>query len=179
MLSTELLGLDGVMLDEAKAYLRLELDEDDAPLGAIILAAIAHAERYTGLILIRRGVKEVITASSQWRRLGALPVAGVTSVTGIPAEGATFVLPAANYGVDIDNDGECYIRVTMAGSAGRVEIAYLAGLSPDWASLPESLRLGILRLVGHLYTHRDASDDPGPPMAVVALLRPWRRMKLS
>ena len=38
MLSSDALGLDGVMLDEAKAYLRLESDEDDAPLGAIILA---------------------------------------------------------------------------------------------------------------------------------------------
>jgi uncharacterized phiE125 gp8 family phage protein len=179
MLSTDALGLDGVMLDEAKAYLRLESDEDDAPLAAIILAAIGHAENYTGLMLIRRGVKETITATSDWRRLGAFPVTGVTGVTGIPAEGGTFVMPAANYKIDIDNNGDGHIRVTQAGSAGRIEIAYQVGLSPDWASLPESMRLGILRLIGHLYTHRDANDDPGPPTAVVALLRPWRRMKLS
>jgi uncharacterized phiE125 gp8 family phage protein len=179
MLSIELLGLDSVMLDEAKAYLRLETDEDDAPLGAIILAAINHSERFTGLTLIRRGVKEVITASSGWRQLSALPVTSVTSVTGIPAEGATFVLPADSYGIDIDNNGAGHIRITQPGSAGRVEITYQAGLSPDWASLPESLRLGILRLTGHLYAHRDASDDPGPPTAVLALLRPWRRITLS
>lgn len=179
MLSNDLLGLDGGMLDEAKAYLRVETDDDDAPLAAIILAAIGHAECYTGLILIRRGMKETITASSQWRRLGALPVSSVTSVTGIPAEGVPFILPAANYGVNIDTNGAGYIRVTQPGSAGRVDVSYQAGLAADWASLPESLRLGILRLIGHFYAHRDASDDPGPPTAVVALLRPWRRMKLS
>jgi uncharacterized phiE125 gp8 family phage protein len=179
MLSIDPLSLDGFMLDEAKAYLRLENDEDDAPLGAVILAAINHAERFTGLMLIRRGVKETISASSQWRRLGSLPVSAVTTVTGIPVEGASFVLPSLNYALNIDPNGEAYIRVTQPDSAGRIEIAYQAGFSSDWASLPESLRLGILRLIGHLYTHRDASDDPGPPTAVAALLRPWRRMTLS
>ncbi len=179
MLSHDALGLGGNMLAEAKAYLRLETNADDGPLTAIILSAISHAERFTGMTLIRRGVKETITASSDWRRLGAVPVNTITTVTGIPAEGASFVLPAGSYAVDIDNEGDGHIRVTQPGSAGRVEISYQAGLSPDWASLPESLRLGILRLIGHLYTHRDAGDDPGPPTAVVALLTPWRRMKLS
>ncbi len=179
MLSLDPLGLDGVMLDEAKAYLRLETDDDDAPLGAILLAAIGHTEGYTRQILIQRGVKEIITASAQWRGLTASPVRAVTTVTGIPAEGATFVFPTANYKIDIDTNGDGYVRVTQPGSAGRAEISYQAGLAPDWASLPESVRLGILRLTGHLYTHRDAGDDAGPPAAVAALLRPWRRMILS
>jgi uncharacterized phiE125 gp8 family phage protein len=179
MLSIQALSLDGGMLDEAKAYLRLETDEDDAPLGAILLAAIGHAEGYTGQILIQREVSETITASADWRRLSAMPVTAFTSVTGIPAEGAPFLLPTANYKADIDTAGEGYLRVTEPGGAGRVEVTYLAGLSLDWSGLPESVRLGILRLTGHLYTHRDASDDAGPPAAVAALLRPWRRMRLS
>jgi uncharacterized phiE125 gp8 family phage protein len=179
MLSTQALSLDGVMLDEAKAYLRLETDEDDAPLGAIILAAIGHAEGYTGQILIRRIVTETITASAEWRRLSALPVTAIHNVTGIPAEGAPFSVPLAQYKTEIDSGGEGHIRITQPGSAGRVEISYSAGLSADWANLPESVRLGVLRLVGHLYTHRDAGDDAGPPAAVAALLRPWRRMRLS
>ena len=42
----------------------------------------------------------------------------------------------------------------------------------------EALRLGIIRLVAHLYTHRDRDDVGGVPTAVVALWRPWRRMRL-
>jgi uncharacterized phiE125 gp8 family phage protein len=179
MLSTQALSLDGVMLDEAKAYLRLETDEDDAPLGAIILAAIGHAEGYTRQILIRRGVTETITASAEWRRLSALPVTAIHNVTGIPAEGVPFSVPLAQYKTEIDSSGEGHFRITQPGSAGRVEINYSAGLSADWANLPESVRFGVLRLVGHLYTHRDAGDDAGPPVAVAALLRPWRRMRLS
>lgn len=178
MLSHDALSLDGDMLDEANAYLRLESGEEDAPLGAIILAAISHAERFTAQMLLRRGVREVRSVSSFWQRLTATPVIAFTSVTGIPAEGATFSVPATGYSTDIDSAGDGHFRVTQAGSAGRVEVAYQAGLANSWAELPEALRLGILRLVGHLYANRDAADDGGPPEAVAALLRPWRRVRL-
>jgi uncharacterized phiE125 gp8 family phage protein len=178
MLSHNALSLDGDMLDEAKAYLRLESGEEDAPLGAIILAAINYAERFTAQVLIRRGVCEIRGVSSLWQRLAAAPVVSFTSVTGIPAEGATFVVPVTGYSTEIDSHSEGHFRVTQPGSAGRVEIVYQAGLADNWAELPEALRLGILRLVGHLYAHRDAGDDGGPPEAVAALLRPWRRVRL-
>jgi uncharacterized phiE125 gp8 family phage protein len=179
MLSHEALSLGSDMLDEAKAYLRLETDDEDAPLGAILLAAIGHAEAFTQVTLIRRGVTEIRPASPEWQRLSATPVASVTAIAGIPADGARFVLPPANYSVDIDNNGDGYVRVMQQGAAGRVEIAYQAGIAFSWAQLPEALRMGILRLTGHLHLHRDAADDPGPPAAVAALLRPWRRMRLS
>ncbi len=179
MLSINPLTLGSDMLDEAKAYLRLEHDDEDAPLGAIILAAIGHAEGFTGLTLIRRAVRQILSASPQWQRLSATPVSAVSSVTGIPAEGATFVLANTAYHIDTDNNGDGHIRVTVPGAAGRVEILYQSGLAADWSTLPEGLRLGILRLVGHLYANRDGRDDNGPPAAVAALLRPWRRMRLS
>ena len=179
MLSLTVLSLDGFMLDEAKAYLRLENADEDAPLGAIILAAIAHAEAFTRQVLIRRDGRQTITASGAWTRLAATPIFAIGAVTGLPADGASFVLPLENYAADIDNDGDGYVRVTQPGAAGRVEIAFTAGIAASWAELPEALRLGILRLVGHLHLHRDAGDDAGPPAAVAALLRPWRRMTLS
>ncbi len=179
MLSRDSLSLDGAVLDEAKAYLRLETGEEDAPLGAIILAAIGQAESFTAQMLIRRGVREIRGVSSHWQRLTASPVVAFTSLTGIPAEGATFMVPVTGYSTEIDSHDEGHFRVTQPGSAGRVEVVYQAGLAASWADLPEALRLGILRLIAHLYTHRDAGDDNGPPEAVAALLRPWRRMKLS
>ena len=69
MLSRDPLGLDGVMLDEAKAYLRLESDDEDASLGAVILAAIGHGESFTGQMLIRREVRQMFSAGSGWRTL--------------------------------------------------------------------------------------------------------------
>lgn len=179
MLSLEALSLDSIMLDEAKAYLRLENDEEDAPLGAIILAAIAHAEAFTRQILIRRGASETIGISREWTRLSATPVYQINGANGLPANGAPFALADTHFDIDIDNNGDGHIRILQAGSAGRVEVQYHAGISESWAGLPEAMRLGILRLIGHLHLHRDNGDDAGPPAAVAALLRPWRRMRLS
>lgn len=179
MLMRDALGLDSAMLDEVKAYLRLENDEEDAPLGAIIIAAIAHGEGYLNQMLITRTVRQTLPVSDRWQKLGASPVASVTAVLGLPAEGAAFPLLTGAYAVDIDSSGDGWVRTLQPGSAGRIEVTYHAGLAAQWSGLPEAIRLGLLRLVGHFYAHRDAAGDAGPPAAVAALLRPWRRMRLS
>jgi uncharacterized phiE125 gp8 family phage protein len=108
-----------------------------------------------------------------------MPVQSIAGVTGIPAEGASFELAASAWEAKISSRGEAYFRVLQPGIAGRAEISLIAGLSADWVSLPESLRLGLLRLTGHFYNNRDASNDVGPPAAALALLLPFRRMQLA
>lgn len=179
MLSLDPLGLDSAMLDEARAYLRVEAAEDDASLSAALLAAIGHAENFTRAVLVRRTAREIISASSGWQILQIAPVQSVISVIGIPTEGAIFAYAAGAWEAKIGSRGEAYLRVTQPGSAGRAEIACDAGLAADWAALPEALRLGLLRLTAHFYAHRDAPDVGGPPAAALALLLPWRRLRLS
>jgi uncharacterized phiE125 gp8 family phage protein len=177
MLSIDPLGLDGAMLDEAKAYLRLENEEEDAPFGAILLAAVAQAENYLGQLLLRRAVREILPASASWQRLHGSPFVSTSGATGIPAEGASFVL--SQFSIDIDARGDGWIRVKTPGAAGRVELAYQAGLAGSWATLPEAIRLGVLRYAAHLHAHRDDPADAGMPEAAAALLRPWRRVRLA
>ncbi len=45
--------------------------------------------------------------------------------------------------------------------------------------VPAPLRQGVVRLAGHLHAHRDETDAAGPPAAVTALWRPFRRMRLA
>lgn len=170
---------DSAMLDGARAYLRIDPEYDDPALAAILLAAIAHAEAFTGQILIRRTARQILPSAAIWQRLSATPVFAVGNVSGIPADGGAFLMAAAHYTARIDTNGDGYISVQQPGAAGRVEIEYQAGLAQSWSDLPESLRLAILRLTGHLHLHRDDASDAGPPAAVAALLRPWRRMRLS
>ncbi len=179
MLSIDPLSLDGAMLDEAKAYLRLENEEEDAPLAAILLAALAQAERYLGLILIRRDAREILPASSAWQRLQGSPFVVASGATGIPAEGASFALASGAFAIDVDGRGDGWLRVNQPGAAGRVELAYQAGMAGSWAALPEAIRLGVLRLAAHYHAHRDDPGDGGMPDAVAALLRPWRRVRLA
>ncbi len=179
MLSLDPLGLDSIMLDEARAYLRVENGEDDPSLSSALLAAIGHAENFTRAILIRRSAREIISASTGWQILQAAPVQAVSGVIGIPAEGASFALVSDAWEAKIGSRGEAYVRILQPGSAGRAEIVCVAGLAADWASLPEALRLGLLRLTAHFHAHRDAPDAGAPPAAALALLLPWRRMRLS
>jgi uncharacterized phiE125 gp8 family phage protein len=51
-------------------------------------------------------------------------------------------------------------------------------MATDPNGLPEALRHGIVRLAAHLYSHRDEAEQAGPPAAVTALWRPWRRLRL-
>jgi uncharacterized phiE125 gp8 family phage protein len=179
MLSLDPLGLDSVMLDEARAYLRVDAAEEDPSLASSALAAIAHAEHFTQQTLIQRTAREILGAGSGWQMLQALPVRSVTAVAGIPAEGAVFALAPTAWEAKVGSRGEAYVRILQPGAAGRVEVSADVGLAADWASLPESLRLGILRLAAHFYAHRDAADGAGPPAAALAVLLPWRRMRLS
>jgi uncharacterized phiE125 gp8 family phage protein len=112
--------------------------------------------------------------------LQARPVQAVTGVEGIPPEGARFALAAEDYAIDLDADGGAHIRIVNRGAAGRVAVRFIAGLAPDWASLPDGLRHGAIRLAADAYRRRDG-DGPGaqPPTAVAVLWRPWRRMRLE
>jgi uncharacterized phiE125 gp8 family phage protein len=177
MLSLDPLSLDGAMLDEARAYLRIEHEEEDASLAAILLSAMAQAEQYLGQILLRRTVREILPASTCWQRLHGAPFVSANSATAIPAEGASFTVTSFSTSVDARGDG--WFRVNQAGIAGRVELTYSAGLATGWAALPEAIRLGVLRLTAHLHAYRDDPADTGFPEAAKTLLASWRRIRLS
>lgn len=179
MLSLQPLGLDSVMLAEVRAYVRVDADTDDIVLSACVSAAIGYAEQFTRQILIRRGATETVTAGTGWQILSAMPVQSVLNVVGIPAEGAAFALDNSAWEAKFSSRGEAYVRILQPGIAGRAELSLAAGLAPDWASLPEPLRLGLLRLAAYFFANRDSADDAGPPAAALALLLPWRRVQIA
>ena len=89
-------------------------------------------------------------------------------------------LAAEDYLVDLDAEGGAHVRLLRQGAAGRIAVRFVAGLAPDWASLPESLRHGIVRLAADAYRERNAGEPAAPPRAAIAALwRPWRRMRLA
>ena len=168
-----------VTVNDAKAYLRIEGSAEDAVLDRLAAAATGLCEGFTGLTLIAREMRETIPATSEWRRLARTPVRAISGVEGLPAEGSAFALPADAYAIDIDANGDGWVRVIRQGAAGRAIVTYEAGVAAGLEGVPEPVRQGIVRLIAHLFTHRDAGDDAGPPAAVAALWRPWRRMRLK
>jgi uncharacterized phiE125 gp8 family phage protein len=166
-------------LAAAKAYLRVVGSDEDAMIERLIGSAAELCERFVGQSLLARSFSETLELSGAWMRLGVGPVQAISAVEGVPADGPAFSLAAESYAIDIDARGDGWVRVTRAGDAVRIRVTYQAGLAAEWALLPEALRQGIVRLVAHFFTHRDAVVDAGPPAAVTALWRPWRRIRLG
>jgi uncharacterized phiE125 gp8 family phage protein len=178
MLKGDPILLPAAASDEAKAYLRIEGEGENALVGRLMTGAAELCERFVRQTLLTRAFDETIGPSSAWRRLGACPVLAISSVESIAEDGAAAPLAADAYAIDIDAEGQGWVRVKDAFGASRIRVRYQAGMAADWAGLPDALRQGMIRLTAHLFTHRDAAEDGGPPAAVTALWRPWRRMRL-
>ena len=176
-------GIDappGGALADAKAYLRIETADEDALLGTLIVVALGLCERFTGLApLIADRTAVLAVAGGAWQRLPQTPVSAIGAVAALDRAGVVTPLGVAACATDIDAAGDGWVRVIDAGAARRVSVAYRAGLAADWAGLPAPLRQGVTRLVAHLHAHRDGEGGAGPPAAVTALWRPFRRMRLS
>jgi len=166
-------------LDELKDWLGINTPGEDTSLTALLRAALETCEAFTGTMPIEADCEEVLAVSSEWQSLEARPVLAITGVDGIPAEGARFALQADAYALEFRPDGSGWVRVLNPGIAGRVAVRFTAGLASDWASLPDGLRHGVVRLAAHHYRQRDNGEKgPVPPAAVAALWRPWRGLRL-
>lgn len=165
--------------EAVKTYARVAQASEDPLIEELAATALLLCEAFCGRIAIARRAIELLPCSAEWRRLGAGPVGAITSVEGMPAEGAAFPLPVEAYAIDIDAEGCGWVRVVSPGAAGRVRVTYHAGLASEWDELPEPLRQGAVRLAIHLFAHRDDPREGAPPAAVAALWRPWRAVHLA
>lgn len=167
-------------LAELKHWLGITTPRDDAALSALLAAALEMCEAFTGVVPLECGCEEILPARSGWQALAARPVQAITLAQGIPADGPRFTLPAENYAVDLCADGGAKIMVMNPASAGRIAVRFSAGLAASWEGLPPALRQGVIRLAAHQHRMRDGdSEGPVPPAAVVALWRPWKRVRLA
>ncbi|QTD57560.1 head-tail connector protein [Parasphingorhabdus cellanae] len=167
------------LIQEVKDFLRLDHGEDDAAIARFASSAAHLCENFTGQMLIVRSLCDRIPARADWQKLKRRPVQAITSVEAIAPDGNARALPANDYAIDIDGDGVGWVKLRAASNFQRIAVTYNAGLAVDWMTVPTTLRQGVVRLAGYLYSHRDGLDAAPPPSAVTALWRPHRRMRLA
>ena len=175
--TSEPAALAPLALAEAKAFLHVTRDGDDAVLTGHLRSAVGLCEQFIGQSLLVRAHRETLAVARDWQDLGARPVTAITAVSAISADGERFALASDAFAIDITADGAGRVRVLRPGSASRIEVTYAAGLAAHWGELPEPLRQGIIRLAAHVHLARDAGDA-APPAMVSALWRPWRVVRL-
>ncbi len=166
-----------VTMSQAQAYVRIERGEEEGGLAGLIPAASALCESVLNQVVIAREFSAELPASGRWERLAVTPVRSIASVEVLDAAGVGTPLASGSYAVDIDFNGDGWVRVSNAAGT-RVRVSGTVGLAADQNGVPEPIRQGVLRLVAHLFASRDGAGGD-PPAAVTALWRPYRRMRLA
>lgn len=186
-----------VSLAEAKAHCRAtDFTDDDSTLTALIGAATSYLDGWTGILgrcLVEQTWRQDFCSFCSCMPVPLFPVISITSVNYFDSTGAEQTVDPANYSLQA-NDLGAYVRFVDAFSMPglrsddpAVSVTYKAGYAnggtdPNFTStIPDPIKHAILLLVSHWYQNRDAvviGQQPTElPMAVAALIAPYRRMK--
>ena len=166
-------------LDDVAAYLRLSGDDELTLLSGLLGTALIQCEAFCGSVLLRRAGTQDVRITGTWQMLGSTPLRSISRVSGLNAAGEPTLIAASGYAIDIDECGGGWLRIHDGGGAIRARVSFEAGIAEQWGDIASPLRQGMLRLVAHLHAHRDRADDAGPPPAVAALWRSFRRLRLA
>ncbi|MCP8937786.1 head-tail connector protein [Alsobacter sp. SYSU M60028] len=172
-------------LAEAKLWLRVDGDEEDALIGALVAAARAAVEAASGRLLVAQSWRWSLDA---WPAMSpfALPVAPVRAVVAArvrDAAGLVTDLAADAFDLDAASDPP---RLAWRGppppgpGLGGVEIDLAAGYGAP-AAVPAPLIQAVRITLAALYEARgDASSTLSTvlPPAALALVAPFRRVRL-
>ena len=178
-------AVEPLTLAEAKAYLRVEHDDDDDLIETLIASARTELESKTKRALI----------TQQWRVvLDAWPPDGRIAVTPAPLRE---VVAARVY--DQDNiahvlDTEAFVVDTAAAPGvigfvpwaiavpGRavagIELDIECGYGDAASDVPEPLRQAVRLLLAHAYENRSLDGAALAPGALASLIAPYRVMSL-
>lgn len=177
-----------VGLAEAKEFLRIGFDGEDALVGELIAAARARIEALTGLAMIERTLRVTLQCWPDGMYAGRrmrLPVRPASSLAGLRVFDAEGVAEDVSAGFRIEA-GRAPKLVWADGAfpwPGRswdgVEIDYVAGFGALADDVAAGLRLAVKRLAAHAYQSRNVSTIGAKlPEDVAGLVSPWRRVRL-
>lgn len=159
-----LIDLCPVTLAEAKLHLRVDANDDDSLITALIEAATGWAEKFQGRLYIQRQVVEKLDRFPA--RYGVIvpqymPLISVTAIEYIDTNGRTQTVDREDYSVDTNGSGRivpaynCSWPATQ-GHLNDVTITYQAGYG-EAADVPAQVKAAIKMLVGNWYENREAT----------------------
>jgi uncharacterized phiE125 gp8 family phage protein len=182
-------ALEPVSLDEAKAHLRVDADDEDPLITAAIVSARVHVEAMTRRRLIQQGWR--IYRDSWPRnpplRIPVAPLISVDTVTIYDPDGDPVVVDPDDYQVDaVSVPGRLILSANAPAAVGRavngIEIDVTAGYGAAAGDVPSPLRQAVMMLIAHWYEHRGAVGhdlaSEVPPLGFEALIAPYRILSL-
>lgn len=164
-------AVEPVTLAEAKAHLYVTHSDDDAIIGAYLAAAREDAEHRLQRALVEQTWELALDAFPNVIVLPMAPLASVTSIKYLDADGVEQTLDPATYYVDTDAEpGELVAKYGESWPSTRAErnavrVRYVAGYGADGRFVPAAIRQWILLRVGALYENRESAVAGQPIQA--------------
>jgi len=177
---------------EAKGHLRLDGDEDDPLVDALIAAAAGHLDGPAG-ILGRALMTQTWDVqydgfparAGEPLRLPLPPLQQVTSVAYVDGDGAAQTWAAPNWRIAAGGGQPAALLPAWGQSwpatrdrVRSVTVRMVAGYGSAASDIPAPLRQAMLLLLGHWYENRETvtigTIATETPWAAEALLAPWR-----
>ncbi len=183
-------AIEPVSLSQAKAHLRVDVDDEDTLLTSLIAAARLHVEAYTQRVFITQTWSIYLDKWPQGQPL-CLPISPIQSVTEInlfATDNTSVAVDPTGYVVDALS-APPRILWRGAGSGPRpgralngIEIIVIAGYGNDATQVPQPIRQAILMLIAQWFEHRspptlNEPDETMPP-GVTALLQSYVPVRL-
>ena len=177
-------------LAEAKNFLRVEHNADDALIGALIAAARGAVEAATRRVCITQTWR---IALDRWPKPECNKSARVVSPVNplraliearvLAADGGATVLDPDAFTLDtVSTPGMIAFERANVPEPGRalagIELDVSAGYGESAASVPEPLRQAIRLLLARAYEHRDRVEGDVLPADVARLIAPYRILSL-
>jgi len=182
-------ALEPITLAEAKQFVRVEHDDDDDVITALIAGSRIHVETQTRRALITQSWR---LTRDVWPATGCLPLLPVPvktldAVRVYRSDGTTLALDTAGFALD-RSDAPARLSFTRGvpvapeRSAAGIEIDITCGYGDAGANVPEPLRQAIRLLVAHWYENRGliavGHEVAVLPQNVAALIAPYRVLAL-
>jgi uncharacterized phiE125 gp8 family phage protein len=172
-----------VSLDEAKLHLRVDGNDEDAVVEALILAATQHLDGWSGVLgrcLCEQTWRQDFDGFSKYMRLPLGPAISVASITWRNSDGQLATVASSNYLLQTDELGafvrfdDGYSLPSNLADTRAVSVTYAAGYAdipavpddgetedvdesvPARSTVPAPLKTAIILLAGHWYANREA-----------------------
>jgi uncharacterized phiE125 gp8 family phage protein len=182
-------AIEPVSLGEAKAWLRLDTDDEDDLVQALLVSARLTLEAYTRRFFVTQSWRLVFDAWARAQpRVLAVPLAPLASVAAIrvyDANDAAQTLAPQSYRAPPAPAGGRIVFLAdppaPARRADGIEIDVVVGYGPRASDTPEPLRRAILALVANWHENRGDGQAASAvlPAPALALARPFRRERLA
>ncbi len=170
-------------LAELKTWLGISRSNEDDMLAGLLRAGLEACEAFTGQAPLSQTVEEHLPVRGGSYDLKSRPVRALLNAELVAQDGTRNAIDTGDLGFVLHSDGTARVESAPAFEGRAISLHLDVGLAADWATVPASLRQGLIRLAAFEYRYRDQAvgDKPQavPPASVTALWRPWRQLRLA